>query len=411
MKISKNSLKNEGYSNPGLLIKKSYGCYLEDVNGKIFIDTTLGSGTHILGHNSLIINDAIKQQIDNGILYTTANNTAYEVAELIRLAHPSNQSVIFCNSGSEATMRAARIARAFTGRDKVAIFSGAWHGGNELFMYDHDYNSESLSTIHKSSGIPESFLENVIVLPYNDDKSFQIIEDNKEDIAMVIIEPSQGSNPRDDMLNFLKTLRSITRKYGIVLCFDEMITGFRIKYGGCQEYYNVDADLTTYGKSVGGGLPIGVVVGRSEIVNIIHGSQKKLPVFMGGTFSANPLVMSVSKALLEHLLTEKKQIYSYLGKMGDYVKTNVNEHCFKNNIDAQVIGIGSMLRVVHTKNFVKSRRERDSLEIDHKSISDFYDSLLKRNIFVNSNKIIFLSMTHTEDIVRKITSSIIESIK
>ena len=97
--------------------------------------------------------------------------------------------------------------------------------------------------------------------------------------------------------------------------------------------------------------------------------------------------------------------------MGDYVKTNVNEHCFKNNIDAQVIGIGSMLRVVHTKNFVKSRRERDSLEIDHKSISDFYDSLLKRNIFVNSNKIIFLSMTHTEDIVRKITSSIIESIK
>jgi glutamate-1-semialdehyde 2,1-aminomutase len=411
MKINRNLLKNEGYSNSSLLIKKSYGCYLEDVNGKTFIDTTLGSGTHILGHNSPIINDAIKQQLDNGILYTTANNIAYEVAELISLAYPSNQSVVFCNSGSEATMRAARIARAFTRRDKIAIFSGAWHGGNELFMYDHDYKSESLSAIHKSSGIPESFLENVIVLPYNDEKSFQIIEDNKDDIAMVIIEPSQGSNPRDDMFNFLKTLRSVTRRHGIVLCFDEMITGFRIKYGGCQEYYNVDADLTTYGKSVGGGLPIGVVAGRSEIVNIIHGSQKTIPVFMGGTFSANPLVMSVSKALLEHLLTEKKQIYSYLSKMGDYVKTNVNEHCFKNNIDAQVIGIGSMLRIVHTKNFIKSRRERDSLEIDHKIISDFYDSLLKRNIFVNSNKIIFLSMMHTEDIVNEITTSIIESIK
>ena len=110
-------------------------------------------------------------------------------------------------------------------------------------------------------------------------------------------------------------------------------------------------------------------------------------------------------------LTEKKQIYSYLSKMGDYVKTNVNEHCFKNNIDAQVIGIGSKLRIVHTKNFIKSRRERDSLEIGHKIISDFYDSLLKRNIFVNSNKIIFLSMMHTEDIVNEITTSIIESIK
>tara|TARA_B110000008_G_C16955868_1_gene558185 strand:+ start:270 stop:1505 length:1236 start_codon:yes stop_codon:yes gene_type:complete len=411
MKINRNLVKNEGYLNPSLLIKKSYGCYLEDANGKIFIDTSLGSGTHILGHNSPVINDAIKQQLDNGILYTTANNISYEVAELISLVCPSNQSVVFCNTGSEATMRAARIARAYTSREKIAIFSGAWHGGNELFMYDHDYKSESLSTIHKSSGIPKSFLENVIVLPYNDEKSFQLIEDNKDEIAMVIIEPSQGSNPRDDMFKFLKTLRSITRKHGIVLCFDEMITGFRIKYGGCQEYYNIDADLTTYGKSVGGGLPIGVVAGRSEIVDVIHGSQKTLPVFMGGTFSANPLVMSVSKALLQHLLTEKKQIYNYLSKMGNYLKTKVNEHCFKNNINAQVIGIGSMLRIVHTKDFIKSKRERDSLEIDHKRVNDFYDSLLERNIFVNSNKIIFLSMMHTEDIVKEITASIIQSIK
>ena len=397
-------IQNEGYSNPKIVVSKSYDCYLEDTDGNRYIDTTMGSGTHILGHSSSIINNAIREQIDKGVLFTTSNDIAYETAELILMAYPTLESVVFCNSGSEATMRAARIARAYTKRNKIAIFSGAWHGGNELFMYDHNYENDSYETSHKSSGIPDSFKDTVIVLPYNVDKAFEIIEKNKNNLAMVIIEPSQGSNPRDDMREFLTRLKNVTSKYEIILCFDEMITGFRIGYGGCQEYYNIEADLVTYGKTVGGGLPIGVVAGRKEIMSVINSDSKSLPVFMGGTFSANPLTMQVSKTLLTYLYTNKDKVYPHLNNMGNYLKSEVNKFCSDTNKNAQMIGIGSMLRLVHTKSYINSKRERDDLESNESE--KFYNNLLlKEDVFVNGNRLVLLSMAHTKKIVDEIINS------
>jgi len=405
-------VSNEGYYNPNIIISKSYECYLKDIDNNVYIDTTMGNGTHILGHSSHVINNAITHQIDNGILFTTCNKITYEVAELIRLARPTIESVVFCNSGSEATMRAARISRAYTKRDKIAIFSGSWHGGNELFMYDHDYSSDSFSAVHKSSGIPDCFKDNVIVLPYNDKKAFEIIEKNKNDIAMVIIEPSQGSNPRDDMKSYLTNLRKITSKFGIVLCFDEIITGFRVGYGGCQEYYDIDSDLVTYGKTVGGGLPIGVVAGKKEILDIIKGSGIQLPVFMGGTFSANPLTMQTSKSLLTHLYKQKDNIYPYLNNMGNYFKTEVNKFCLENNIDAHMIGIGSMLRLVYTKKNINSRKERDYFEGDALNMEDFYKKLLvNEKVFINNNKLIFLSTMHNKKTISQLLRSFTRCLK
>lgn len=403
-------IKNDGYECPTLTVEKAYGCYIEDSVGNKYIDTTVGNGTHILGHASLIVNDAISEQINNGILYTTPNNTAYDVAELISYAYSTLESVIFCNSGSEATMRAARIARSYTNKDKIAIFSGAWHGGNELFMYDHDYSSNDLTTRHKSSGIPDSFLRNVIVLPYNDEKAFDIINDNKDELAMVIVEPSQGSNPRDDMGDYLRKLRKATQENEVLLCFDEIITGFRVSYGGCQEYYNIDADIVTFGKTVGGGLPIGVLAGKREIFKIISGGDN-LPVFMGGTFSANPLVMRVSKALLSYLYSNQSYVYKDLKKKGGHLKDKFNNHCKTNDIDAQMMGIGSMLRVMHSRQFIKSRRERDRLETDAARIDGFYQNLLGDGVFVNSNKIMFISLSHTDDIVDRLLYLLVENIR
>lgn len=397
-------IQNEGYFNPKIIVSKSYDYYLEDVDGTKYIDTTIGNGTHILGHSSSVVNNAIREQTDKGILFTTSNNTANETAELIHMAYPTLESVIFCNSGSEATMRAARIARAYTKRNKIAIFSGAWHGGNELFMYDHNYKHDTHDTTHKSSGIPDCYKDTVLVLPYNVDEAFEIIERNKNDLAMVIIEPSQGSNPRDDMKEFLTRLKNVTSNHGIVLCFDEIITGFRIGYGGCQEYYNIEADLVTYGKTIGGGLPMGVVAGRREVMSIISGDSKSLPVFMGGTFSANPLAMHVSKSLLTYLHKNQDKVYPYLNNMADYFKSEINKFCLDANKDAHMIGIGSMLRLVHTKSFINSRRERDHLE--NNGAEEFYDNLLlKENVFVNSNRLLFLSMAHTKQIVDKIINS------
>jgi glutamate-1-semialdehyde 2,1-aminomutase len=405
-----NLVLNEGYSMPNLLIEKAYGCYLEDTNCNKYIDTSLGNGTHILGHSPRFISESISNQLKKGVLYCAPNNHTYEVAELIQQCIPSTiDSVVFCNTGSEATMRAARIARAYNNKNKIAIFSGSWHGGNEIFNFDHDYHSTNYATEHKSLGIPDDFKKNVIVLPYNNEEAFDLIEKHSNDIAMVIIEPSQGSNPRDDMLKFLIKLRKVTQKNKIVLCFDEMITGFRLAIGGCIEYYGVVPDIVTYGKTIGGGLPIGLVAGSSKVMNVLKTNKNTLPVFMGGTFSANPLAMSTTKTLLLYLIKNKDKIYTDLNDKGNYLKNSINNYCIKNNIALRMIGIGSMVRLVFSDYSVMSRRERDQEECDISIQRAFYkDLLIKKNIFVNSNGIIFLSTEHSHEDVDSIMSGIID---
>jgi len=401
---------NEGYSSASIVIDEAYRCYLKDVNGCVYVDTTLGNGTHILGHSPKIVVDAIKKQIEKGLLYTTFNKHTYKAAKLIRECNPSVvESVVFCNSGSEATMRAARISRAYTGRDKIAIFSGGWHGGNELYLYDYNYHSNLEEVEHKSSGVPNIFKDSVIVLPYNSDKAFEIIEKNSDDIAMIIVEPAQGSNPRGDMLEFLQKLRNITKSKKIILCFDEIITGFRVSLGGCSEYYNIQPDLVTYGKTLGGGLAIGVVAGVSRIMDVIQEKDNKPPVFMGGTFSANPLTMVVVQSLLEYLINHKKEIYSNLSNKGAYIRKNINNYCIKNQVPLRIMGIGSMMRLVFSDRPIKSRRDRDLSEVDASLQKRFYKKMLSNGVFVNNNGILFLSTVHSSDDIEKIITSIILS--
>jgi len=403
------TIMNDGYDGKKMSIARAQGCYIYDKEGTCYIDTTLGCGTHILGHGNKVVVDALKEQLDIGMLYTTNNDVAYEVAELISQNVPNAERVIFCNSGSEATMRAARIARAYTKKNKVAIFSGSWHGGNELYMYDYDYTKEDYKTYHKSRGVPDKFKELVVVLPYNDEQAFEIIKTHHQELAMVIVEPSQGSNPRDDMKEYLQKLRALTKQLNIVLCFDEIITGFRVALGGGQEYYNIDADLMTYGKTLGGGLPIGAVAGRADIFATLQGSNQNLPVFMGGTFSANPLVMSSAKTVIKYLISNKENIYPFLQKNADWLKYSINEYCVENNIPVRVLGMNSMLRLYFTDIFVKSRQDRDKYEISYEKQNEIYFMLLKeKNIFVNSNRIIFLSLVHDIKIVQTIQEAILD---
>ena len=405
-----NLVLNEGYSSASIIIDKAYGCYLKDVDGCVYVDTTLGNGTHILGHSSKVVVDSIRNQIEEGILYTTFNKHTYKAAKLIQECNPDViESVVFCNSGSEATMRAARISRAYTGKDKIAIFSGGWHGGNELYMYDYNYHANPEKVEHKSSGVPDAFKDSVIVLPYNSEKAFEIIEKNSDDIAMVIVEPAQGSNPRDDMLDFLQKLRNVTKSNKIILCFDEIITGFRVAIGGCSEYYNIQPDLVTYGKTLGAGLAVGVVAGSSKVMNTIQGNNNNLPVFMGGTFSANPLTMAVVESLIEHLIKHKKEIYDNLNSKGAYIRKIVNNYCVDHGVPLRMMGIGSMMRLIFSDHLIESRRDRDLSEADVTLQKKFYKNMLSNGIFVNNNGILFLSTEHSNDDIEKIISSIILS--
>jgi glutamate-1-semialdehyde 2,1-aminomutase len=406
-----NQVLNEGYDQDKLHIAKGDGCFVKDYSGNKYIDTTFGAGTHILGYGHDLLVKAAAQQYKEGTLFTVPTQHTYEVTERLSKILPQFDRFVFCNSGSESTMRAARIARAFTGRKKIAIFSGGWHGGNDLFLFEDDQTTpeKKPQAYFKSAGSPQALFDSVLMLPYNCDEAITLIEENKNDLAMVAIEPSQGSNPRDDVGPFLKKLRMVTKKHGIVLCFDEIISGFRVALGGCQEHYGIQSDIATYGKTLGGGMPIGLVAGKKEVMDVIKG---KKPVFMGGTFSANPLTMKTAKTLLQYLLDHRKTIYPYLNDYSRRLRQEVNDFCIKNKIAVRMMGIGSMSRLIFTAKPIESRRQRDRYESSQEIQSKVYLHLLLENsIHVSSNRIIFLSMAHQKKQVDQIIKAIQSSLK
>lgn len=408
------SILNAGYDEDYLYTRKAYGCFIEDYSENIYIDTALGAGTHILGHANPIIVGEIERQAREGTLYILPNKRTHEVGRFLSQAIPHFSSFVFCNSGTEATIRATRIARAYSGKKKIAMFSGGWHGGNDMLLFEEDYNGDETRPVpmFKSAGVPEELMGMMLMLPYNNDAAFDLIEQNKDELAMVIIEPSQGSNPRDDVGEFLRELRRITAKHGILLCFDEIVTGFRVALGGCQEYYTVEADITTYGKTLGGGLPIGLVAGRKEVMRVVKGNDYKKPAFMGGTFSANPLVMHVAKTVLQHLIENRQYIYNYLNENGQYIRNRVNEFCVSNQIPVRMTGVGSISRIIFTDKTIKSRRDRDKYEIDDALQKLFYSYLrFEKGIHISGNRILFLSTAHKREHIEKIARSITETLE
>jgi glutamate-1-semialdehyde 2,1-aminomutase len=405
---------NTGYEEAKLHIAKAYGCFIEDFSGNVYIDTALGAGTHILGHANPIIAEELARQAKNGTLYILPNKHTYEVGGLLSRTIPHFDSFVFCNSGSEATIRLVRIARAYTGKKKIAMFSGGWHGGNDMLLFEDDYSSDTEQPlpVFKSGGLPQEIMDMTLMLPYNSNAAFDLIEHHKNELAMVIIEPSQGSNPRDDVGTFLNKLRKVTSKYDILLCFDEIITGFRIALGGCQEYCGIEADMVAYGKTLGAGVSIGMVAGTNKVMKVVNGNGQEKPVFMGGTFSANPLAMCISKTVLKHLTENRQNIYPMLNENGKYLRDTINQFCIDNEIPVRMMGIGSMSRMIFTEIPIKSRRDRDKYELDDNLQKLFYSYLrLKKGVHISDNRIIFLSTAHKKEHIEKIIRSIIESLE
>lgn len=411
---SKSTVLNENYCSNKLHVSRAYGCFIEDCSGNVYIDTALGVGTHILGHAHPVVVREIQKQAAEGTLYILPNRYTYEVVELLSDVLPHFHSFVFCNSGTEATIRATRIARTYTGRKKIAMFSGGWHGGNDTLLFEEDYTADENrpALMFKSAGVPHEIMDMTLMLPYNSDAAFELIEQHGNELAMVIIEPSQGSNPRYDVGKFLRELRRITAKHNILLCFDEVVTGFRVALGGCQEYYGVEADIATYGKTLGGGLPIGLVAGSKEVMSVVKGNGHKKPVFMGGTFSANPLVMHVAKTLLLYLMENRETVYAHLNENGQYIRDTINEFCVINDIPVRMTGIGSMFRLIFTDKTISSRRERDRYEIDD-TLQELFCSYLRfeKGVHISSNRILFLSTAHKKEHIGKIICSIIETLE
>lgn len=387
-----------------VLMEKGEGPYLFDADGNEYIDFQIGFGSLILGHRHPVIQDAILDQAGNrGWQFGLHNPNQIPLAELIIKADNCAERVIFCNTGTEATMYAIRASRAFTGKDKVAVFDGSYHGAHDYGIGVADPESPREAPIYRSmgAGVPQSVRDRQIMLPYRLEAAFDIIRANKDDLAVVIVEPAQSSNPHmgDDIKAFLSDLRDVCAEANVLLMFDEVITGFRFAYGGAQEYYGVKPDIATYGKALGGGLPVGAVGGRGDIMALFNSMGQGDPkgIMSGGTFSGNPLTMAAGAAQIGYFDEHRDSLYPHINQQGQRLADGINSFARDQNMAVQVLNAGSMFQIYFKAGPIRS--SRDLMFAKPPAETEFYLHLLDNGVLVPGTRRSFVSYVHTPALI------------
>ncbi len=322
-----------------VFITRASGATLTDADGNEYVDFVCSWGPMIVGHAHPHIVDAVQKAAASGTSFGAPTPTEIDLARMVVEALPSVEKVRFVNSGTEATMSAVRLARGYTGKKVVVKFDGCYHGHADSFLVKAGSGLITLG-IPGSPGVPEEVVKNTVSIPYNDvDTLERTLRDQDLQIACVIVEPVAGNmgcvppNP-----GFLETLRELTRELGIVLIFDEVITGFRLSYGGAQQYYNIVPDLTCLGKIIGGGLPVGAYGGKAEIMNCVAPDG---PVYQAGTLSGNPLAMTAGIATLK--LLQQPRFYEQLEEKAAGYAQELERIAGATGIAVQLNRVGSMM--------------------------------------------------------------------
>jgi glutamate-1-semialdehyde 2,1-aminomutase len=386
-----------------IFISKAKGSRIYDVDGNQYIDYHLAFGPVILGHAHPSITAAVKNQLDKGVIYGLCNELEVEVAKKIVTHVPSAQMIRFCNTGTEATYHAIRLARAYTQRSKIVKFEGAYHGWHDFVSFSSapplkDAGpSEYPTPVPDTEGILTEAAKHIIVVPFNDQEAVEkTIKKHHNEIAALITEPIlHGSatciTPKE---GFLKFLREITTEYDIVLIFDEVVTGFRHHLGGAQKIFNVTPDLTTFAKAMANGFPVAAVCGRKEIMEYFRPTGK---VDYGGTYNGNPICMAATLATIEEL--EKNNIPKHLFNLGQEIRNKLNETIKEVGLEAQVVGFGSVFQILFTNK--KIVNYRDTLSSKNELFMKFQKEMRNRGVFIipKPNKRCHISAAHTmEDI-------------
>jgi glutamate-1-semialdehyde 2,1-aminomutase len=377
---------------------KAKGSKLYDVDGNEYIDFWLGHTALILGHSPPAVVDAVKRQLENGTHYGTSHELEIRLAEQIAKMVSSAEMVRFTNSGTEANMYATRLARAYTGRSKIAKFEGGWHGGYDALHVGVRYPFN----IPESAGLTDGALQDTILLPFNDLEGVKKKLRN-EKAASIVIEPVLGAGggiPAEK--EFLKGLREFCDEKEILLIFDEVITGFRLAPSGAQQYYGVEPDITVFGKILGGGFPIGAFCGSRETMERLDTVLHKRPYysFHGGTFAANPITMTAGLATLKIL--EDGQLINKLNMLGDKIRGQLREVFEANGVDVQVIGVGSLFGTHFTKEEVKDANAAS--RADRIKLVDYNLTLIENGVFFLPTHTGTLSTAHSKVDVEKLFS-------
>lgn len=378
-------------------VKGAHGSKLVDVEGREYIDYVGSYGPLILGHAHPAIVRAIQEQVTHGTSYGAPTPLEVELANLVKTAIPSIDLVRFVNSGTEATMSAIRLARAFTRRKKILKFEGCYHGHADSFLSKAGSGLATLG-IAASPGVPEELASLTLNAPYNNlDAVRKIFEKEGKEIAAVIVEPIPANTgvllPQGA---FLSGLREVTLAYDALLVFDEVITGFRLAFGGAQEFVGVQPDLTTLGKIIGGGLPVGAYGGRGDVMSMVAPVG---PVYQAGTLSGNPLAMRAGIEMLRQLQMPNfyKSLNENTQRLVEALKTTVN----RRHSPITINHIGSMLTVFFTgKPVVDYESAKTS---DTKAYAKFFHEMLNHGIFIAPSQFeaMFVSSAHTIDDLHK----------
>ncbi len=327
-------------------VKKAKGSKIWDVDGNEYVDLWMGHYTHMLGHHSEVIIEAIERQLKEGIHWGILFEKQVEWAELIQELIPCAEMVRFCCSGTEATMYAVRVARAFTRKNIILKIAGGWHGASTDLSVGIKVPYEK----EESLGLLPELQKYTKSIPFNDlPGSLEIIQQSKDDLAGVILEPVIGEGGFiPATMEYLEMLRSETERLGALLIFDEVISGFRVALGGFQERFHISPDLTTLGKIVGGGFPVGALVGKREILKKtspeLKGNKWERILIGGGTFSSHPFTAAAGLAMLGYLKDYAEEVYPLLEAKGKKVREGVQESFRREGLDAIVTGIGSLFQ-------------------------------------------------------------------
>lgn len=381
-----------------MVMARGEGSKIYDTKGNEYIDYVLGSGPLILGHNHPAVVGAVQKQLTKGSTFYALNEPAIRLAEVLTEAVPCGEAVRFQTTGSEAVTSAARLARAYTGREKILKFEGSFHGGSDFAQFSSPPRNPSPfpEFFPDCDGIPSSMQRDILVTPFNDvEQATEVIERYRKKLAAVLVEPLQRALKPEP--GFLESLRETTRAHAIPLIFDEVVTGFRLAWGGAQERYGVVPDLACYGKILGGGFPLSAIVGKRDILELADPKRKGKDTycFLGGTLTGNPIACAAGLETLDILQTPG--VYERLYALGKRLRDGLQEIGMELDIDLHAIGDGSLLQSYFVNTLENPRNHRDLLRANRKKALQFSYELIQRGVYCTPGGKMYLSLAHTDN--------------
>ncbi|MGM0547733.1 MAG: glutamate-1-semialdehyde 2,1-aminomutase [Bacillota bacterium] len=385
-----------------IFIEKGEGAYLYDIDGNQYLEYVNSWGPMILGYNPPQVIEELEKQLQLGTSFGAPTEVETEIAELITEFYPAVDKVRMVNSGTEATMSAIRLARGYTGRDKIVKLEGCYHGHGDSLLVDAGSGLATLG-IKGSPGVTENTARETIVAPYNDQKAVEeIFNKYGNEIAGIILEPVTGNmGVIAPQRGYLEFLREITYKNGSLLIFDEVMTGFRLARGGAQELYAIEPDLSTFGKIIGGGMPVGAYAGKKEIMDYVAPLG---PVYQAGTLSGNPMAMQAGLTTLKAL--KKEDVYLELEKKGQKLEAGIKKNIEELNFPAYFNRVGSMFTLFFTDQEVQNYQDVKECDLD--LFAAYFKEMINQGIYLPPSQFEanFISLALTDsDLDKTITAN------